>query len=68
MERPEERQTVATQRLTDLIREAGTLLLAFAPLDYMLLPELDPMSLFGFLVIGVCLFRLAVIREVRRLP
>jgi hypothetical protein len=68
MAQSRERQALVDRRLTDMIREIATLLLAFAPLDYMLLSQLDPLSLFGFVIIGASLFRWSVIRELRRMP
>ena len=56
---------VLARRLTELAREVGTLLLAFAPLDYALEPEAAAWSLGGFVFIGSALFGLSVYRETR---
>ncbi len=56
---------IANERLTGLYREVGTLLLAFAPLDYSLEPDAAAWSLAGFIVAGISLFALSVFREVR---
>jgi len=59
-------QILLAARITDLYREVGTLLLAFAPLDFLLQPTLDPWSLFGFVLVGSAFFVLSVVREIRR--
>ena len=59
-------QLLLAVRITDLYREVGTLLLAFAPLDFLLQPTLDPWSLFGFVLVGSAFFALSVVREIRR--
>jgi hypothetical protein len=59
-------RAIVSRRFTDLLREVGTLLLAFAPLDYMLQPDLDPWSLLGFVTMGVAFFLLSLVRELRR--
>jgi hypothetical protein len=54
------------ERLCGLFREVGTLLVAFAPLDYsMQSGELPRLSLAGFLVAGACLFVLSLLIELR---
>ena len=53
------------RRLTDLYREVGTLLIAFAPLDYSLEPAAARWTLVGFVVVGIALFALSVIHEAR---
>lgn len=60
----EHHQAILATRITDLARELGTLLLAVAPLDFLLQPALDPWSLFGFVLVGGGLFILSVVREV----
>jgi len=62
---PERLQRVASARFTDLAREVGTLLLAFAPLDYLLQPSLEPWSLIGFVFVGGALFVWSLLREAR---
>jgi hypothetical protein len=53
-------------RTIDLLREVGTLLLAFAPFDYMLQPEVEVWSLAGFVVLGTTLFIWSLRLELRR--
>jgi hypothetical protein len=65
MPRTPQEETVLT-RVVDAMREIGTLLLAFAPLDYSLKEGTHPWSLGGFIVAGVLLLSGAVIIEVRR--
>ena len=52
-------------RFTVLCREVGTLLLAFAPLDYFQHETLDVVGLLAFVLLGSMLFAYSVIREMR---
>ena len=52
-------------RMTVLYREVGTLLLAFAPLDYLQRDTVNVLELLAFLSIGVSLFGWSVFREMR---
>lgn len=61
------KRDVAARRTIELLREVGTLLLAFAPLDYMLQPQAELWSLGGFIVLGSSLFCWSLLRELRRL-
>jgi hypothetical protein len=52
-------------RLTALGREVGTLLLAFAPLDYFQKEYLDVEGLLWFVLAGIMLFAYSLIWELR---
>ena len=52
-------------RITVIVREVGTLLLAFAPLDDSLQINIEPWSLVGFVTAGGGLFVLSLVREIR---
>lgn len=54
------------QRLAGLCREIGTLLLAFAPLDYSLQQDVRPATLVGFVVAGGFLFLISLAHDVRK--
>ena len=52
-------------RLTALGREVGTLLLAFAPLDYFQQERLDVEGLLAFVLTGILVFAYSVFWELR---
>ena len=58
-------QKIVWKRLADLSREVGTLLLAFAPLDYALQETINPLILAGFGVAGGTLFLIALVYDIR---
>jgi len=53
------------RRANELCREVGTLLLAFAPLDYFQQEHVDVAMLATFLTIGIVLVALGLIGELR---
>jgi len=59
----EERLKVAA-RFAGSMREVGTLLIAFAPLDYTMQEAADPWTLAGFLVAGGALLTVSIFWEV----
>ena len=59
-----EQSLKAEIRIAGGMREVGTLLIAFAPLDYTMREAGDPWTLAGFLVAGGVLFGLSVLWEV----
>ena len=65
---PTDRVVTLRERLEDLFREIGTLLLAFAPLDAVLWGErADRTSLvLTFVVIALLLITIAIVSEKRR--
>ena len=65
MQLSQEQRVIAWARVAGLCREVGTLLLAFAPLDYALQPDVDPIVLVGFVVVGGGLFVGSLIYDVR---
>ena len=65
----DEEWELAVARVIALFREVGTLLLAFAPLDYAMQPGVsDPRILQAFLLAGLALFALSLIAEWRSRP
>ena len=52
-------------RFTLLLREVGTLLVAFAPLDYFQHDAIDVPGLAGFTILGLALFAWSVFRDLR---
>ena len=58
-------QARLASRLTELCREVGTLLLAFAPLDYFQQEHLDARGLLSFVLLAMVLFAYSVVRELR---
>ena len=62
----DQHKTLLRDRVTALAREVGTLLLAFAPLDYSLQRDVDPWSLGLFVLVGIGLFVASVRAEIGR--
>ena len=58
--------TIIRDRLAVLCREVGTLLLAFAPLDYALQKGVEPATFIGFVLLGGVLFLISLVHDVRR--
>ena len=59
-------RTHVVERAAGLCREVGTLLVAFAPLDYSMQHQtVNAASLAGFLVTGGVLFALSIFIELR---
>lgn len=52
-------------RINGMLRELGTLLLAFAPLDYLQQEHVDFTTLAGFVILGLTLVALSMLRELR---
>lgn len=61
-----EQRSIVHERIAGALREIGTLLVAFAPLDYTMSESAGAWSLAGFLILGGCLFTLGVYSELRR--
>jgi len=53
------------ERIQDGMREVGTLLITFAPLDVALADRAQVKFLLLFLLLGICLFAVAVVLERR---
>ncbi len=51
------------ERVEDALREIGTLLMTFAPLDASINHEADTMSLLIFFMIGIIVFAAALVLE-----
>ena len=60
-------QTGLNRRVNEIFREVGTLLLAFAPLDYLQSERVDVATLTGFVLLGSLFVVLALAREIRGL-
>lgn len=58
-------QKIVWTRLAELSREVGTLLLAFAPLDYALQETINPLILAGFGGAGGTLFLISLVHDIR---
>jgi len=56
----------AKERIEDALREIGTLLVTFAPLDAALNRDANVFSLLIFVVIGIIVFAAALLLERRR--
>ena len=54
------------ERIEDALREIGTLLVTFAPLDAAINRETNALSLLIFFLIGIIVFAAAVLLERRR--
>ena len=54
------------ERIEDGMREVGTLLIAFAPLDAVLAERPAASFLLSFLILGLVLFTVALVLERRR--
>jgi hypothetical protein len=59
------RSDKCARRVKELCREVGTLLLAFAPVDYFQQEHVDTAALIAFVVLGIALVAFAGIRELR---
>ena len=61
-----EQRSLIDERIGSALREIGTLLLAFAPLDHTMNETASAWSLAGFVIAGGLLFAFSILEELRR--